>query len=110
MLITSEYVQNGGRGLVLIKGAPEIVMDMCTSFSVPRAEIETKLLEYQSKGMRTLGFAISESPLSPSGSLPTEGSPMLSTSEYVKSGGRGRLILKKGLSRLRQTLRISLYT
>ena len=27
--------------------------------------------------------------LFPSGSLPTEGSPMLSTSEYVKSGGRG---------------------
>ena len=27
--------------------------------------------------------------LSPSGSLPTEGSPMLITSEYVKSGGRG---------------------
>ncbi len=92
MLITSEYVQSGGRGLVLIKGAPEIVIDMCDSFSVPRAEIETKLLEYQSKGMRTLGFAISESPLSPSGSLPTEGSPMLSTSEYVKSGGRGRFL------------------
>ena len=29
--------------------------------------------------------------LSPSGSLPTEGSPMLITSEYVKSGGRGRV-------------------
>ncbi len=43
---------------VLVKGAPEIVMDMCDTFSVPRAEIETKLLEYQSKGMRTLGFAI----------------------------------------------------
>ena len=82
--------QNGN--LMLVKGAPEIVMDMCDSFSVPRAEIETKLLEYQSKGMRTLGFAISESPLSPSGSLPTEGSPMLSTSEYVKSGGRGRFL------------------
>ena len=82
--------QNGN--LMLVKGAPEIVMDMCTSFAVPRQEIETKLLEYQSKGMRTLGFAISESPLSPSGSLPTEGSPMLSTSEYVKSGGRGRFL------------------
>lgn len=48
--------QNGN--LMLVKGAPEIVMDMCASFSVPRAEIETKLLEYQSKGMRTLGFAV----------------------------------------------------
>ena len=71
--------QNGN--LMLVKGAPEIVMDMCDSFSVPRAEIETKLLEYQSKGMRTLGFAISESPLSPSGSLPTG-----------EGGGRGRFL------------------
>ena len=71
--------QNGN--LMLVKGAPEIVMDMCDSFSVPRAEIETKLLEYQSKGMRTLGFAISESPLSPSGSLPTG-----------EGGGRGHFL------------------
>ena len=48
--------QNGN--LMLVKGAPEIVMDMCDSFSVPRADIEAKLLEYQSKGMRTLGFAV----------------------------------------------------
>ena len=71
--------QNGN--LMLVKGAPEIVMDMCDSFSVPRTEIETKLLEYQSKGMRTLGFAISESPLSSSGSLPTG-----------EGGGRGRFL------------------
>ena len=44
--------------LMLVKGAPEMVMDMCDSFSVPRADIEEKLLEYQSKGMRTLGFAV----------------------------------------------------
>ena len=31
-----------------------------------------------------------ENALSPSGSLPMEGSPMLITSEYVQSGGRGR--------------------
>ncbi len=73
--------EGGGRDRVLIKGAPEIVMDMCTSFAVPRQEIETKLLEYQSKGMRTLGFAISESPLSSSGSLPTG-----------EGGGRGRFL------------------
>ena len=48
--------QNGN--LTLVKGAPEIVMDMCDTFSVPRSEIEAKLLEYQSKGMRTLGFAV----------------------------------------------------
>ena len=51
-------IERNGK-LTLIKGAPEIVMDMCTSFAVPRQEIEAKLLEYQSKGMRTLGFAIS---------------------------------------------------
>ena len=45
------------RGM-LIKGAPEIVMDMCDEFAAPRTEIEAKLLEYQSKGMRTLGFAV----------------------------------------------------
>ena len=50
-------IEKNGK-LTLIKGAPEIVMDMCDSFSVPRAEIEKKLLEYQSKGMRTLGFAV----------------------------------------------------
>ena len=43
---------------VLIKGAPEIVMDMCGDFAAPRTDIEEKLLEYQSKGMRTLGFAV----------------------------------------------------
>ena len=153
--------QNGN--LMLVKGAPEIVMDMCDSFSVPRAEIEKKLLEYQSKGMRTLGFAVGKKFLGVvaisdpvrsdvpaaieecvhagirinivtgdtpatakeiarqiglenptvitgpefaalsdeevrnfcacSGSLPTEGSPMLSTSEYVKSGGRGHSLI-----------------
>ena len=31
--------------------------------------------------------------LTPSGFLPTEGSSMLITSEYVQSGGRGRLTL-----------------
>ena len=30
-----------------------------------------------------------------SSSLPMEGSPMLSTSEYVKSGGRGHLLHHK---------------
>ena len=150
------------RGM-LIKGAPEIVMDMCDEFAAPRTEIEAKLLEYQSKGMRTLGFAVGKKFLGVvaisdpvredvpaaieecvragirinivtgdtpatakeiarqiglenptvitgpefaafsdeevrtfcacSGSLPTEGSPMLSTSEYVKSGGRGRSLI-----------------
>ena len=64
---------------VLIKGAPEIVMDMCDDFAAPRTDIEAKLLEYQSKGMRTLGFAVSSFPLT--GSLPTG-----------EGGGRGRFL------------------
>ena len=54
MATTSD--QNGN--LMLVKGAPEIVMDMCDEFAAPRTEIDAKLLEYQSKGMRTLGFAV----------------------------------------------------
>ena len=38
---------------------------------------------------RIMGRTVVESH-APSGSLPTEGSPMLITSEYVQSGGRGR--------------------
>ena len=64
---------------VLIKGAPEIVMDMCDDFAASRTDIETKLLECQSKGMRTLGFAVSSFPLT--GSLPTG-----------EGGGRGRFL------------------
>ena len=45
--------------VTFIKGAPEVVMAMCTSFSVNREEVEEKLLEWQSKAMRTLAFAYS---------------------------------------------------
>ena len=42
-----------------IKGAPEILLDMCDSIAggVAREEVLSKLAEYQSKAMRTLGFA-----------------------------------------------------
>ena len=42
-----------------IKGAPEIQLDMCDSIAggVTREEVLNKLAEYQSKAMRTLGFA-----------------------------------------------------
>ncbi|MDO4958576.1 MAG: cation-translocating P-type ATPase [Prevotellaceae bacterium] len=74
--------EGGRRGrMCLIKGAPEIVMEMCDSFAAPREEIEAKLLDYQSKGMRTLGFAVSKDV---DGSSCVSGS--LSTGE---GGGRG---------------------
>ena len=49
-----------GNSIRLIKGAPEIVMSMCKSIAGghERSEIEAQLLNYQSRAMRTLGFAI----------------------------------------------------
>ena len=51
-----------GSRLRLIKGAPEIVMSMCKSIAGghERGDIEKQLLKYQSRAMRTLGFAIEE--------------------------------------------------
>ena len=43
--------------LNLIKGAPEIVMDMCEMTDEERKAYEEKLLDDQSRGMRTLAFA-----------------------------------------------------
>lgn len=51
---------SGTQAVTLIKGAPEIVMDMCTEYAFPKAELQAQLLRYQSQGMRTLGFAMSE--------------------------------------------------
>lgn len=49
----------GGSVLICVKGAPEIVLGLCSSTAgvVSEAEIQTLLLGYQSKAMRTLGFA-----------------------------------------------------
>jgi len=40
-----------------VKGAPEIVLDLCRNVPVAREKIHQQLLEYQNKAMRTLGFA-----------------------------------------------------
>ena len=50
----------GGRQVRFIKGAPEIVMAMCHGFAnnYSREAIEAKLLDYQGRAMRTLGFAM----------------------------------------------------
>ena len=53
-LADTEY---NGR-VLYIKGAPEIVLDMCTGITPEfRAETEESLLYFQARGMRTLGFA-----------------------------------------------------
>lgn len=56
-----------GKKVLYVKGAPEIVMNLCKNVMckedgcVPmeseRAAVESKLLQYQSMAMRTLGFA-----------------------------------------------------
>lgn len=47
----------GGRRVLYVKGAPEIVMGLCSAIAADRAEIEAQLLKYQNQAMRTLGFA-----------------------------------------------------
>lgn len=53
----STLVREGAGTVLYIKGAPEIVMDMCQHFDRPRAEYETLLSDYQQRGLRTLAFA-----------------------------------------------------
>ena len=51
----------GGRRIIYVKGAPEIVFAMCRDRAgVTSDEIEARLFEYQNMAMRTLGFAYQE--------------------------------------------------
>ena len=43
--------------VLYVKGAPEIILEMCTAIPVAKEEIHAKLSEYQKKAMRTLGLA-----------------------------------------------------
>lgn len=48
----------GGREILYVKGAPEIIFSLCKDTSgVTKEEIDAQLLEYQNQAMRTLGFA-----------------------------------------------------
>ena len=49
-----------GKRVVYVKGAPEIIMGLCQINADERSRYDSKLEEYQSKAMRTLGFAYSE--------------------------------------------------
>jgi len=53
-----------GRRQLLLKGAPEIVMRLCdkTAGQVDFSQVETELIGYQSKAMRTLAFAACDLP------------------------------------------------
>jgi Ca2+-transporting ATPase len=46
-----------GKKVLYIKGAPEIVLDLCQTLPVAKEAVNTQLIEYQNKAMRTLGFA-----------------------------------------------------
>jgi len=46
-----------GRLMKFIKGAPEIILDMCGPMFPERSGFEAELAEYQAKAMRTLAFA-----------------------------------------------------
>ena len=46
-----------GEKVIYVKGAPEIVFGLCSDSAVSRGDMERRLSEYQSRAMRTLGFA-----------------------------------------------------
>ena len=46
-----------GKKVLYVKGAPEIVLDLCKTIPIEKENIHKQLLEYQNKAMRTLGFA-----------------------------------------------------
>ncbi len=46
-----------GKKVLYVKGAPEIVLDLCKTLPAKKEDIHTQLFEYQNKAMRTLGFA-----------------------------------------------------
>ena len=56
---TTAVLQDGEPPIRFIKGAPEIVLGMCDTIAgnQNKEHIEQTLLQYQSKAMRTLGFA-----------------------------------------------------
>lgn len=57
--MASVIKSSSGKKILYVKGAPEIVRNLCKTVSgnVGDKEIEQKLLMYQKQGMRTLGFA-----------------------------------------------------
>ncbi|MDR1021820.1 MAG: calcium-translocating P-type ATPase, PMCA-type [Prevotellaceae bacterium] len=46
-----------GKKALYVKGAPEIVLELCRNIPVPKEEVYSLLTEYQDKAMRTLAFA-----------------------------------------------------
>ncbi|OQA84431.1 MAG: Calcium-transporting ATPase [Lentisphaerae bacterium ADurb.Bin242] len=57
MATLAESPAFGGRRVLYVKGAPEIVLGLCSTVPADRSDIEAQLLKYQNQAMRTLGFA-----------------------------------------------------
>ena len=49
-----------GKKVVYVKGAPEILLDLCEISADNKASLEKELLSYQNRAMRTLGLAYAE--------------------------------------------------
>ena len=61
-MATLVYSQMLDKKVLYVKGAPEIVLSMCKNIEGNKSQDEVlpSLLQFQSKGMRTLGFAYME--------------------------------------------------
>lgn len=46
-----------GKRVLYVKGAPEYLIDLCSSMPIAKDDLLAQLLVYQNKAMRTLGFA-----------------------------------------------------
>lgn len=59
MATVVESAQLGGKKILYVKGAPEIIRSLCRQIdkNVNIADIDKQLTEYQNRAMRTLGFA-----------------------------------------------------
>ncbi len=59
MATVVESAQLGGKKILYVKGAPEIIRSLCKQIdkNVNIADIDKQLTDYQNRAMRTLGFA-----------------------------------------------------
>lgn len=60
--MATEVISATGRRLLYVKGAPEIVLDMCTTLpeGITRKEIDATLRAWQDRALRTLAVAYAE--------------------------------------------------
>ena len=57
MATVVESVALKGKKILYVKGAPEIVFNLCKKADVNKENVDRQLIEYQNRAMRTLGFA-----------------------------------------------------